>query len=85
MIGRERAISILINVFVPFLAVAGEQDLFAQGLTASLPCEGMNAIIRQTAHAMFGVDHSPSLYRNGLRRQGLIQIFYDYGLGKGGR
>ena len=82
LIGRARAINILTNTFVPFSAAMDRQDLFSKGLLDALPCEAMNSITRETAHAIFGQDHSSSLYRTGLRRQGLIQIFYDYGIGR---
>jgi len=34
--------------------------------------------VRQTAHNLFGPAHPPVLYRTGVRRQGLLQIFHDY-------
>ena len=37
-----------------------------------------NRITRQTAHFLFGPDHTARIYNTGLRKQGLIQIFYDY-------
>jgi hypothetical protein len=78
LIGADRAEAIAINVFAPFLAAAGVQAPFDRGLLDQLPPETDNAIIRQTALNLFGPDHGPSLYRTGLRRQGLIQIFHDY-------
>jgi len=38
-------------------------------------------LIKQTALRLFGQDHTPRLYRSGLRRQGLLQIHHDYCLG----
>jgi hypothetical protein len=81
LVGRARAISILTNVFVPFVAALQDQHPFTEEMLHHLPPEPENAITRQTAHALFGIDHSPALYKTGLRRQGLIQIFYDFGIG----
>ncbi len=78
LIGTDRRDAILLNVWVPFLAAVGAQKPFDRGLLEMLPPEADNAIIRQTALNLFGQDHGPSLYRTGLRRQGLIQIFHDY-------
>lgn len=80
LIGEKRGIAILTNVLVPFLAASDEHALFSEGLAEVLPSESMNSIIKQTAHALFGPDHSPKLYNSGLKRQGLIQIFQDFGL-----
>ena len=80
LIGEKRGIAILTNVLVPFLAASDEHALFSEGLAEVLPSESMNSIIKQTAHALFGPDHSPKLYNSGLKRQGLNQIFQDYGL-----
>lgn len=82
LIGGTRAKAVIINVLVPFLAATGSRpDLFRDGLVDVLPSEGMNQILRETAHALFGPDHSPALYRGGLKRQGLIHVFYAYALG----
>ena len=75
LIGTARASAILANVLVPFLTAMGDDTA---PLLPHLPPEQMNALIRQTAHALFGRDHNPSLYRTGLCRQGLIQIFHDF-------
>jgi hypothetical protein len=80
LIGRPRAVSMLTNIFIPFVAAVDRVDLFQSGLLDLLPSEPINSLIKQTAHAIFGPDHSSALYRTGLRRQGLIQIFYDYGI-----
>lgn len=80
LIGRARAINILTNLFIPFSAARSGQDFFRSGVLEFLPCEAMNSITRQTAHAIFGRDHSTSLYRTGLRRQGLIHVFHNYGI-----
>lgn len=78
LIGDERADAITINVITPFLAAIGKQNLFEGGLLDRLPVEGDNALLRQTAHHLFGPDHPAKLYATGRRRQGLLQIFHDY-------
>lgn len=75
VIGPSRAAAIVSNVFVPFLAATGQS---VQHLLDHLPSQGGNAITRQTAVLLFGRDHNPALYRDGLREQGLIQIFHDF-------
>ena len=78
LIGAARADAILINDFVPFLAARGCGTPFAKELLAQLPVEQDNAVLRETAFALFGRDAPNSLLRDGLRRQGLLQIFHDY-------
>ena len=78
LLGEARADAILINVCVPFLAAHGCGAPFAKELLAQLPVEQDNAVLRETAFALFGRDVPNSLLRDGLRRQGLIQIFHDY-------
>jgi hypothetical protein len=75
LIGTEREAAIAANVALPFLAACGKS---VEPLFAALATEANNAVIRETAHALFGRDHSPSLYRTGLRQQGLIQIAQDF-------
>jgi hypothetical protein len=75
LIGAEREAAIAANVVLPFLAACGKS---VEPLFAALAIEANNAVIRETAHALFGRDHSPSLYRTGLRQQGLIQIAQDF-------
>jgi hypothetical protein len=65
------------NVVVPFMA-ATRPETISMALLRRLPPEEDNNIIRQTAYALLGPDRNPSLYRTGLRQQGLIQIFHDY-------
>jgi hypothetical protein len=74
LVGAARANAIITNILVPWRAATGapEVDL------AKLPVEPSNSIIRQTAHTLFGPDHTPKVYRSALARQGLIQIFHDY-------
>jgi len=78
LIGEARADAILINDFVPFLAARDCGAPFAKDLLAQLPVEQDNAVLRETAFALFGRDAPNSLLRDGLRRQGLLQIFHDY-------
>lgn len=78
LIGPDRAQSLLLNVAIPLLAVAGPGEPFARGLLDALPAEADNTVVRQTALNLFGPDHPTTHYRTGLRRQGLIQIFHDY-------
>jgi len=56
-----------------------EEDVLCQ-----LPAEDENRFVRHMAHALFGHDHNPVLYRTGLRQQGLLQIFGDFCLNTGG-
>lgn len=81
ILGKPRIAAMLVNVFVPFAAATDRGELFTAGVLEELPREPVNSLMRQTAHALFGPDHPPSLYRDTLRRQGLMQVFYDYALG----
>jgi len=78
LIGEARADAILINVFVPYLAAQQHAAPFAKELLAQLPLEDDNALVRQMGHTLFGPDAPRALLRDGLRRQGLLQIFHDY-------
>lgn len=78
LIGEERAQAMLVNVVVPFLAATCDGPPFPQDLLAALPAESSNSLVRQTAFNLFGPHHPDALYRTGLRRQGLLQIFRDY-------
>lgn len=78
LIGPPRAAALLINILVPFAAAHGQRGLFDQGLLALLPAEPVNAIVKETAHALLGPDWPPSLIASALARQGLIQIFHDH-------
>lgn len=75
LVGKARAAAILTNVVLPLLAALGRD---VAHLLDVLPADQDNALVRQTAHALFGPDHNPALYRQGLRQQGLIQIFHDF-------
>ncbi len=74
LVGQSRANAIITNILMPFQAATGATELNLK----KLPPEPSNRIIRQTAHTLFGPDHTPKVYRSALARQGLIQIFHDY-------
>jgi hypothetical protein len=74
LVGQPRANAIITNILVPFRAAIGETELNLK----QLPAEPSNSIIRQTAHTLFGPDHTPKVYKSALARQGLLQIFHDY-------
>ena len=78
LIGPDRAQAIAVNVAVPFLATLGKAEALPPDVLAALPRETSNSLVRQTAFNLFGTHHPESLYRTGLRRQGLLQIFHDY-------
>lgn len=78
LIGETRADAIAMNVLVPHMAARGVARPFRQGLLDRLPREPDNGIVRHTAFALLGPDHPPSLYRDSVRKQGLLQIFHDY-------
>lgn len=74
LVGASRASAITTNIIVPWKAAIGANNIELE----RLPVEPSNSIIRQTAYTLFGPDHSPTIYRSALARQGLIQIFHDY-------
>lgn len=78
LVGPERIAAIVSNVFVPYLAASGVN---IEPLLAILPAEADNALVRRTAHALFGHDHNPAMYRSGLAQQGLMQIAHDFCIG----
>ncbi len=83
LIGARRAAAILCNVVAPFLAAQAGRDGKLPSfpdleILRQLPPEEDNSIVRQAAAYLLGPDHNPKLYRSGLRRQGLIQIFQDF-------
>jgi hypothetical protein len=78
LLGSERVDLLLNNVVLPFWAARGGDRLAAAFLDQGLPLEPRHAVARQTAHALFGPDHPESWYRDGLRQQGLVQIFHDF-------
>lgn len=78
LIGHSRATGIVINVLIPFLAACSHAEDEAARLLQTLPDEAHNRITRRMALRLLGRDYPPSLLRRGLRKQGLIQIYYDY-------
>lgn len=74
LVGQSRANAIVTNILIPWRAATGATELNLD----RLPVEPSNSIIRQTAHTLFGPDHTPKVYKSALARQGLIQIFHDY-------
>lgn len=62
----------MLNVTVPFGLAEGDGSVLE-----NLPAEPMNSVIKETAYALFGPDHSAKLYRTALARQGVIQLFHD--------
>ncbi|HAL92834.1 MAG TPA: hypothetical protein DCM68_07415 [Verrucomicrobia bacterium] len=81
LVGKSRAQAILVNLLLPAFAAMGAPAEAWKSLLNTLPAEESNELIKQTALRLFGQDHTPRLYRSGLRRQGLIQIHHDYCLG----
>lgn len=72
LVGKGRLDAIKLNVLVPLRLAKGDAAALE-----NLHVEPMNSVIRETAYALFGPDHSPGVYRSALARQGLIQIFND--------
>jgi len=78
LIGTARAGAILTNVVIPFLAATRAVDIRSDPALQVLPAESGNRFTRHTASLLLGPDHNPSVYRTGLRQQGLLQIFHDF-------
>lgn len=79
LIGPGRAAALIVNALVPWIAACGDDPEWPDaGFLRALPAEDDNRSIRHMAHALFGHDHNPALYRTGLRQQGLLQIFGDF-------
>lgn len=78
LVGKSRAQAILVNLLLPAFAAMGAPAEAWKALLDDLPAEESNKLIQETALRLFGQDHTPRLYRSGLRRQGLIQIHHDY-------
>lgn len=72
LVGTGRRQAIMLNVTVPFGLAEGDGSVLE-----NLPAEPMNSVIKETAYALFGPDHSAKLYRTALARQGVIQLFHD--------
>lgn len=79
LVGPARAAAILVNALVPWRAVTTPGELPME-LLRLLPPEPGNATARRTAHALFGPNHTPRVWRGTLRKQGLLQFHEDFGL-----
>lgn len=85
LIGPGRAAALLSNAILPWMVAGDDGDWLGEDVLKELPAEDDNRYIRHMAHALFGHDHNPNLYRTGLRQQGLLQVFHDFCLnGSGG-
>ena len=80
LVGKDRAAHIITNAIIPWLCAQNPDLPLFDFLDDMLPHEPMNHVIRSTAHALLGRDHSPKRYQHALQRQGLMQIYHDYGL-----
>lgn len=79
LIGPERAAAILVNALLPWRAVIEPEEV-PMTLLRALPSEPPNATARTAAHALFGPNHHPRLWRGTLRKQGLLQFHEDFGI-----
>lgn len=84
LLGPGRAAAVATNVVIPWLVGLRDAACPDAGLLNDLPAEDDNRCVRHTAHALFGHDHNPRLYRTGLRQQGLLQVFQDFCLNSRG-
>lgn len=78
LVGMARARALVVNLVLPALAAMGASPEAWAAIVAAIPPEEPNALIKATALRLLGPDHSPRLYRTGLRRQGLIHIHHAY-------
>lgn len=73
LVGTKRAVSVTLNLFVPYRLALG--SLSERDLTA-LPGEDISMPMRDTWLRLTGeTDHLPT---DGLRQQGLLQIYADF-------
>jgi hypothetical protein len=77
LIGATRATAIVVNVITLWLLAQVLSAEFGRAMLAAMPPESANQIMKQTAFYLFGRDHNPTLYRDALARQGLLQVFHD--------
>ncbi len=84
LIGAARACDIVVNVSLPAAVAQGrllDQPALVQSaekiFTGHPPLES-NALVRFTAHRLFGQRVPPRLLRTAARQQGLLQIFHDF-------
>lgn len=78
LVGPARARALVVNLLLPALAAMGAPPALWTAITDAIPPEETNALIRATALRLLGQDHTPRLYRSGLRRQGLLHIHHAY-------
>ena len=78
LLGASRAEAVAVNAILPFIAATRPET--APLLWRHLPPESVSAPMRTMANRLFGRDHNPSaIYAaDGLRQQGLLQIFSDF-------
>ncbi len=74
LVGADRRAALVTNVCIPWLLARGCRP---EGIFDVLPEAAGNAGIRYAAQVLFGRDHNPAIYRNGLLQQGLLQFFED--------
>ncbi len=75
LLGVTRRAAVVTNVLLPFLAAL---DTDIRPLLAHLPPDQPNGLMRQAGFRLFGRDHNPAPYQEGMAQQGLLQIFHDY-------
>ncbi len=75
MLGKQRAISVIINVITPWLLT---QNIDISYSISKIPKEQSNSIITNTAYMLFGHDHNPAIYNTALKQQGVMQVYYDF-------
>ncbi|MBI5820134.1 MAG: DUF2851 family protein [Verrucomicrobia bacterium] len=84
LIGAARARDIVVNVLLPAAVAQGrllEQPVLveaAENIFAAHPSLESNALVRFTAHRLFGQRVPPRLLRTAVRQQGLLQVFHDF-------
>ena len=76
LMGRGRAAAVVANIVVPFAMAEGRLGAPPRWLPPEDVCEPM----RLMAFRLFGRDHNPAraYSSNGLKMQGLLQIYRDY-------
>lgn len=76
LIGPQRIAAMISNSIIP--CIAAKSNIPVYYLIRHLPPEQDNSTIRQAANVLLGPDHNPAIYREGIKQQGLIQIFHDF-------
>ena len=75
LLGGRRIAAIMANVLIPFVAA---HDVDVTPLLPRMMPESDNTLLRHMSTRLFGRDHNPALYRQGMHQQGLIQIYHDF-------